>query len=71
METEEEKFNQAYNECAGEDVKDIDVNGFIAQCEVNYEMTTTEFVHWFETNQFEGNPEQQLWYMFVKNRSQS
>lgn len=69
VETEDEKFKQAYESCEGVDIKEINVDHFIHQCETIYQMTTSDFEQWFETNQFEGNPEQQLWYLFSQNRS--
>lgn len=66
MKTENELFKEEYDNCIAEDISTINVEGFIEYCEEFYKMSTQEFQKRFEENNFEGNPDQQMWYRITK-----
>lgn len=66
MKSTEELFKDAYDNCEAQDIRTINIEAFIENCESTYKMTTEEFLKWFEENNYEGNVEQQLWYKHSK-----
>lgn len=66
MKSREELFKEAYDNCEAQDVKSINIETFIKNCEFIYKMTTKEFHKWFKDNNFEGNVTQQLWYQYTR-----
>lgn len=48
-------------------IESIDFDRFIEYCEQTYEMSSTEFIVWYEANDFEGNSDMKFWYTLVKD----
>lgn len=67
--TDDELFQEAYDECEATDIRNEDVEGFIVYCENLYNMKTADFLKWYEKRNYEGNIDMQLWALYAKNRS--
>lgn len=49
------------------DLDSIDFVGFIEYCELEYKMSSKEFLIWYESAGFEGNSDMKLWYIMAKD----
>ncbi|MEE4577553.1 hypothetical protein [Paenibacillus polymyxa] len=65
--TDEQLFQEAYDTVDAIDISELDVAGFIKYCEEQYNMTTLNFLAWFEDHENEGNVEMKLWALYAKN----
>jgi hypothetical protein len=65
--TDDELFQEAYDSIDAMDISDFDVMGFIGYCESQYNMTTKEFLVWFEAKGNEGNVDMKLWALYARN----